>query len=206
MTYEPLKNSATIDAAEVAKMFGPPPILSTESIEFYDEMLTRFLRCLGPDDFIVLVFIRDLANFEWEVQRLTRHKTWAIERKFRQRLEYQKSAERKSNPQLTKPSGQPATGLERVCELEVVFEATIKDVDEIFKRAATEIRHAQGLEEAIGYYERLDTLLNIAIGRRNSCLDQIKRYRADLHERVLDEIIELTRNPEPEFPTKDKVS
>jgi hypothetical protein len=207
MSQELQSKSNEPDLAEFKKIFGPPPLLTTESIEAYDAILTRFLECIRPEDFVVQMLIKDLANHEWEVLRCMRHKTWAIERKSglwlgyqerRQKLEAQRKAEL---VQHTERLDKPATDPERIGELESFDYATIKDVDEIFVRTDEELAHARGFELGIEYYERLDKLLHAAIIRRNDCLDQITHYREHLGHRlrqVSDAIIDA------EFKTIDE--
>lgn|SRR5262249_3974342 len=153
-------------------------------------MMTRFLECIRPGDFVEQMFIKDLTNYEWEVLRYMRHKTWTIERRARQRPEYQESrktieAERKIKmAEQAKALGKSATDLERLAELEYIVNETVEDVDAIFKWTDEDLAYAQGLANGIEYYERLDKLLNAAITRRNGCLAQITQYRSDLGQHL----------------------
>ena len=74
------------------------------------------------------------------------------------------------------------------------------DVQSIFKRAANERDHAEGLESGIGYYEQLDKRLQVAISRRNSSLAQIMRYREDLGNKLQrlsnDGLVEMASSPQ----------
>jgi hypothetical protein len=145
------------------------------------------------------MFIKDLTNYEWEVLRYMRHKAWLIERKARQRPEYQKrrktiEAERKITvAEQARALSNSATDEERLAELDCIVDDSIWDVDQIFRQTDEELAHAHGLEDGIDYYERLDDLLNVAITRRNDCLEQISQYRYDLGQhlrRVSDVVID----------------
>jgi hypothetical protein len=190
MTNELAEKPTAITYDELTKLFGPPPILSTENLEIYQAMAAHILRCVKPEDFVVLILVKDFINYEWEVLRLTRHKSWAIERKFRQRLEYQKSREKKLPPDTTKAPEAPASEAEAEAEAERVYllhnvvETTFNDIQDIFKEKATEVQHADALEHTFGYYERVDVRLNIATAARNNCLRQIAQYRDELAQEL----------------------
>jgi len=84
---------AAANCAKLREWFGPPPVLSTENQKAYDDLTMDLLQLLGPHDLIELMYIRQLADSTWEVIRYTRHKTLAIDRKFRARLELQAKRE-----------------------------------------------------------------------------------------------------------------
>jgi hypothetical protein len=163
--------------AELKRLFGPPPVLSTEDADAYEEVMAQFLKNFSPLDFLEKVFIKDVANATWDITRYTRHKTLAMEHKFQQRLEYQ----------VRQTVGQ-AMSRPRVS-------------DAILKRPPSELDHAWALEMAIDYVEQLDNLLNAAVRRRNDALEQFERYRAGLGaqlRRVSDAIILHERCSESE--------
>jgi hypothetical protein len=74
--------------AEIKKLCGPPPVLSTESVEAYDKMLFRLVESLEPRDALEQLFAKHLADCTWEIIRYTRHKTLLMERKHRQLLDH----------------------------------------------------------------------------------------------------------------------
>ena|SRR5215510_6343431 len=80
--------------AKLRELFGPPPVLSTENQKAYDDLTMHLLQVFRPHDLIELMYIRQLADITWEIVRYTRHKTLAIDRKFRARLEFQAKRER----------------------------------------------------------------------------------------------------------------
>jgi len=195
--------SAT-DLAELKELFGPPPVLSTESAKAYDEILARLMRCFKPKDFMEQLLVWDLAVCTWEMGRYTRHKTLTMERKFRQlcelqaqRAKLQAEKEQQDARALARAAaeraGKTATELDRKYELEDVVDGAIDDIKEILDRPPVELDHARALESGIAYHEKLDDLLNKAASRRNHVLRLFEQYREGLGQclrRVSDEIID----------------
>src|SRR5664280_498912 len=187
------------DLAELKKLFGPPAVLTTENVDSYYAIMARFVECFKPGDFMMQMFIKDLTDTTWDAMRCTRHKTLAIERQYRQRLEYQarrvkEAAQRKQLAAPVKKDDENCSPvLERSIELLNVFDGTVDDVKEILARTPTDIDHARALENTIEYYERLDGFLGVAIARRNDVLEQINLYSDGLGHylrRVSDDIID----------------
>jgi hypothetical protein len=69
------KKSTQAQIAKIKQLFGPPPVLSTESEKEYDEILAAFVDDYRPQDMLELSLIRHLTNFTWEAMRYTRYKT-----------------------------------------------------------------------------------------------------------------------------------
>jgi len=210
------KKSATSNLKEMKKLFGSAPVLTSERHNDYDAILKRLVECIQPDDIIEQMFVVDLANEIWEIQRYSSHKTNVIElehhrhqekenerrqkaRKLKQaiaeRAEEAKKAKEGAAEQ-AEPADEataPTTQSECMLELEAVADSTVSDVDDILWGDADEIDHTKALQSGIDYFERLDRLYNIAIARRNDVLAQIEFYRQGLGQRlrrVSDEIID----------------
>jgi hypothetical protein len=199
MPNEIQTESTATDLDELKKLFGPPPVLSSESTGTYYAIMAAFVKCFAPGDFMVQMFMKDLTDSTWEVMRYTRHKTLAMERKYRQGLEYKaarvkEAAERKRLAAPVKKDDEDCTpGEKRSFELVEVFESTVDDQKKILDTPPTELDHARALQDGIEYYERLDALLGEAIARRNDVLEQIGLYRqvlSDQLRRVSDDIID----------------
>jgi hypothetical protein len=160
--------------AEIKELCGPPPVLSTESAEIYYKMMLRFIGCFLPGDFMEQMFIKDLTDSTWEMNRYIRHKPMQMERKFNQLLEYR--------AQRTRAAAQ-----------NTLAGAKPEEVEAILRQSPTELDHADALERGIDYAERLDKLLNAATARRDDVLEQLDRYRDGLGRylrAVSDEIID----------------
>jgi hypothetical protein len=177
------KSTAAI-LAEIRELFGPPPVLSTESEEAYQKILTGLVERYRPTDVIVQMYIKDMADAVWEEARYKRHKILAVDRKFHQRLKFQAErtkllAQRKEalvRGQAEK-AGTPANEADRMSELEDVFESSVHDVDEILKRTPKELDHARALEDCIVYQEQLNRLQTVSTARRYGAHEQLEWYR-----------------------------
>jgi hypothetical protein len=199
MTQEMQTEATATDLAELKKLFGPPPVLSTESTDTYYAIMDAFIKCFKPGDFMVAMFMKDLTDSTWDAMRYARHKTLAMERKYRQGLEIKAArakevAERKRLAAAVKKDDEDNTPAEkRSMELLIAFESAADDALKILEQPPTELDHARALQDVMEYYERLDQLLSKAIARRNDALEQIGLYREFLgHQlrRVSDEIID----------------
>ena len=148
-----LKNASVAkDLAELKKLFTPP-VLSSEDLRAYYTIMTRFLECLKPRDFVELIFVKDLTDSTWEIMRYSNHKTMVIEREHERHLEIQKkrrkeelkrkaaiadalrakAAEQAGETKAAEPGQQasaPTSQFERKLDLEQVIDGTISDVDE----------------------------------------------------------------------------
>src|SRR2546423_7574348 len=72
---------------QVKALFGPPPVLSTEQPEQFEELFRRMIACLKPRDTVELILIRHFVYAVWEIERLTRYGTVSIERWYRETLQ-----------------------------------------------------------------------------------------------------------------------
>jgi hypothetical protein len=154
---------------EIKKLCGPPPILSSENVKAYDTMLFRLIESLKPGDVMEGLFVRHLADCEWEIIRYGRHKILLMERGHRQLLDTRaqriKAAAQNKQAQARSESSADAT------------HAALKEIEATTLEAPTEADYAEALEHGIDYAERLDALLNAAIARRDDVLLQWERYR-----------------------------
>ena len=218
MKYPMTKNLKTTSPAKtlakLKKLFGPPPVLSSEDRKAYDTIMARFMECLEPRDFIEQMFVKDLTNSTWDVRRYSRHMSLVIEREHQRHQdmeEKRRQKERKLKSAIAEQldaakeasraketehvgetgraeqadhAGAPTTQFERKLELEWVIDSSIPDVDEIVLAPAEECDHAKALQSGIDYFEQLDHLRSVAIARRNDVLRQIDFYRQGLGQHL----------------------
>jgi hypothetical protein len=174
---EQARNSAATTLARLERLCGPFPVLSSEDRNAYEELLLSFLEHYRPRNFMAEKLVRHLADEEWEISRLRRHKVLLIERRFRTSLAFQahrEKATREDKAALAKNLAQQPPG--QLILPEQVLEDVIAKVDASLLRPAEELEHARALEVGIVYFERLDRQLNAAIVRRKAILDNIERY------------------------------
>ena len=63
----PLKNNS-------ARPFGPPPLITGEDADAYEQILARVSSQVAPKDFIEEVLLIDIVDLTWEIARLRRLK------------------------------------------------------------------------------------------------------------------------------------
>jgi hypothetical protein len=187
---------------EFSALFGPPPVLSTENVEHYEAIWNHLLECLVPRDFLEMLLIKQVQTETWKILRYGRHQTLAINRRFRQSLEFQiqRRKEQKARREalareLAEKTGRPITDFERLMHLEGIVESSVSEVDDILQRGPTELEHNRALEDGIIFQEQLDRLNNAAMARRNNALEYLELYREGLGQywrRISDAIIEGT--------------
>ena len=169
--------SMEADLAELRQLFGPPPVLRSESMQSYDEIMTRLMEGFAPGNFIQQIYIKELADCTWEMARYTRYKTLTMEARFQQRLEFQaqrQTAAAQSNGQAREAATTP----------DDVLDGLVKEIDDMLAKPAAEIGHVRALEVVLVKLERINKLLNAARARRNNILEQIEAYKAGLGQRL----------------------
>src|SRR6185312_2794200 len=127
-------------------LFGPAPILSSETPELFEIFFEQLASCLQARDIVEVMLIWHFAVDTWRVNRAIRHGTVAIERRYeegvrqklaRARLQHgQKRQETRDHLRSHTPSDIAA-----VASLEVEVLSADTDMDEMFKRKDTEREH-----------------------------------------------------------------
>jgi len=184
------KSTAAV-LSDLKRWFGPPPTLTSENRQAYDEIMEGLVETYTPQDIMEMMLIRQLADSNWQIVRCTRHKNLAVDRKLREQREFQLERARKlaelreaRTRERAERNSQPATQLDRINELIDKVETSVLDVDKILDQPPVELDHARAMEEAFGYLERLDRQITIAIARRNNALELLDLYRDGLGARL----------------------
>jgi hypothetical protein len=139
------------DWNKVYPLLGGPPVLSTEDIEAYTELLNGFTEMLEPRDMMELIWTKEVTDATWEAGRKAREKNCLPERKYQQRLKVSSELQmRRGAPETT--AAKPASALD----------------------------HSRGLEAGFKYYQALDVAQSRMIKRRDNALRQIERWRDGL--------------------------
>jgi hypothetical protein len=194
---EQAKNMIATTLARSERVSGRFPVLSSENRKDYEELMISLLEYYRPKNPIGEKLVRHLADEEWEISRLRRHKIILMERRFSARLAFQayrEKATQEDKAALAKKMAQQPPG--QLILPEEAFEDVIAKIDALLLRPAEELDHARALEVGIVYFEHLDRLLNAAMGRRNAILDDIERddhlFNAQLTlSAVVEEVHEL---------------
>jgi hypothetical protein len=167
------EKSIETKVAELRQLFGPPPVLKSENVQAYDELLARLLRSHKPRSYFQEMWIKQLADCEWEINRYMRYTSLSMERRFRARIEFQ---EQRQNAAANQNKGAPANRPDPPTAPEELLAGLAEEVDAILLEPAAELDHFRALEVGIVYHGRLDKARNAAILRRNAILEQYQRY------------------------------
>jgi hypothetical protein len=69
---------------DIQKLFGPPPVLATESVQAYNRVMLQFIICIVPRDFVEQMFVKHLTDNAWYILRYMRYQTVYVEWKHNQ--------------------------------------------------------------------------------------------------------------------------
>ena len=177
----------TTDArlAQLRDLFGPPPVLSSENLQAYHEMLRRFIECFQPQDFFETVLMKDVTDGTWEAARYSRHKALLLHRRYRDRREAEAKRRKESAQNKAELARRVAASKgEAATEPVEALDHLVAECDAILLEPATELDHNRILEVTLVYLEKLDKAQIIALAKRNKALDQLEWYRDGLGRRL----------------------
>jgi hypothetical protein len=204
MPAENPKRSIAARLVTLKQLLGAPPILSTESADAYEALLGQLIECLDPEDVLGLILANQIMNSTWEISRLTRQKSLAVERQYNRHLQIQ--ADRKKvqaeqaaqQKQLAREraqnSGKPINEVDQMFKLDDVIEDRFQEIKTLLDRPATEFDHARALEEIFKYYEALTKSIASEMVCRDIALRQLEQHRDNLAQRLRrgsDQIIDV---------------
>ena len=175
------------DKASVSSTF----LLSTEDHNEYRKVLDEVLTVFNPIDPIKEGLVKHYVHDTWQIDRLNRHGTLAIERRYQEsksfRLERAKARkvreEDRARARLVQAGTEPSDIARLVAMEDKVLEAA-DEVGQIFDTAATESDHNAALERSIGFLEALERMLQNAHRRRRDILHLLELYEAGLADKA----------------------
>src|SRR5947209_5790421 len=110
--------------AEIRKISGPPPVLSTEDAAGFEKMLTELIDRARPSDLVEKLAVYHEAVAGWESLRYGRYKTLSIERQYQNHRKFeatQKELLRKQKQTAARDQAEarpPASEAQRALELD----------------------------------------------------------------------------------------
>ena len=161
--------------AQIKKLFGPPPVLTSESLKDYDNIMLRFIECLMPRDGIEDMFVADLTDLTWEARRYSLHKTLLIEREFLRQQEIEHK--RRRHEQKCKAERDHHLAEKRKTSKESVKGETAEPGDQQGEQvaAADEVRQAGGPTTLFERMVELEEVVDLTV----SDVDEILLAPAD---------------------------
>jgi hypothetical protein len=173
-----MDQSGTGIPPEIRKLFGPPPVLSTEDAKAYEEMLSRLAQCLQlGGDFIEILLAKTVINLTWEKLRYVQFKKGLIElARHKRLLEEAKDIEAVASFRHSVQVTQAELARKPVPERE----DETSQIKAVLDRPPTMLEHVQAMQDCLDEYERLDKL-DIAVDMRlRAALCDFERYRDGL--------------------------
>jgi hypothetical protein len=159
------------------ELCGAPPVLSTENPQAYDKIFSQLIVIFRPIDLLMLLLIKEAADSQWEVLRISRHKVLLIKRRFynQQKLQAQRRKAAAQNKEelakrLAEHKAAPAT------EPEEATDGVVEEIDAMLLEPAAELEYARALELGEAYYDSLEKWLMMAIARRKNALAELDRH------------------------------
>jgi len=171
---------------DVEALLGTPPVLRHEDIEAYRTLRLHVARAVAPADVIEWLWLRDIVDLSWEIQRLRRFKTLLIDLRVEARIgQYgERAAHAAGNfpafsvSELAKRQYLQQQQSEREAKLREGAAKHYRDL------AASELGAAGLFLESVHKYEDIDALIASAESRRTAVLREIERRRDSLALRL----------------------
>jgi hypothetical protein len=185
------KPETGLSGADAARFFGPPPLFVGEDQAQYEAMRDQISAAVGPLDFLEEIWVNDVLNLVWEIQRLRRLKAALL----------QANAHRGVNRIMM-----PLLGIGAAADLANQWAArepkAIKHVEDILKEAGLtmEAVKAETLVVYLDDFERIERLIASAEARRDACLREIDRHRSSLAEALRQTAEEMIDGEFEEIP------
>lgn len=167
-------------AAELWAGFGQPPVLSSENKEHYDMLRNACIAYYRPTNMWHVSFIRELVDTQWEIMRVLRYRTAAIERYYQYRMRESRKAvdqivqRRKEEVRELLPHSHNDFVQERVSDLQTgtaMIEARFEELAQ-----PDDAKHSLALERAVKFVKELDKSQKNAAARRHDLLKILEYY------------------------------
>jgi hypothetical protein len=165
-------------------IYGPPSVLSTESVEDYERLFDAVIAAVQPRNIIEFIPVRHFVSAEWMINRYTRHATLIIERRYN---DYRRSAVVFAKDSGIGKSTESRVAIAALKGSDQEF-ATLSDriygsdmtMKEVIKVPPKEMDHNRALEFSVAIQEQLHGMIARQTAIRNDCLRQLELYRAGL--------------------------
>jgi len=151
---------------------GPPPLIPGEKRVDYQELERRIAAAVKPEGIIEEIWVRDVVDLTWDIQRMRRLKAefltsvqaQGVRHVLNQILRYEEGPSALAN------------------EWDGRDPQAIKRVDDLLsaKGLSMDVAVARALASNISPFERIDAMISNLEARRNAALRELERRRASL--------------------------
>jgi len=204
------KSSASNLAEMITALSSTALVLRTEDRELFDKIRSQFMACLAPEDILACTLIDRLVDEMWFIKRYGRHQTLAIERWYRQSLDFQVQRLKAQNGRkevlaqnLAEVLSHKPPEVAGLIHLEKKVGNPVEEIDEILERTPTELEHNRALEKGILFQEQLDRLVTCATKRFKETLELLEHYKEGLAQRLrqaAEDLIDPSSSPQGDIP------
>ena len=205
-----VSRSNTNIPAEFQELFGPPPLYHPEDEKIYDTILCGIATDFGPLDTIGRIFLRDLADYAYEIQWLRRLPNKLMREVHKQRLA--RSAEKHvaeaknrvafvdveksviaKDPKLSE--AEKAAGLAGAeSKIKQIRTETRQKLEELMRAEDGDIDEAALFRDWIPFYDAIQTQLTMVERKFRSTVQLLDEHQQGLGQRlrkVLEKIIDV---------------
>jgi hypothetical protein len=193
MQSDNAKEQSAARRAEMRKLLGRPPVLSTEAAERFEAIFEALVECINPRDMLEFMAVWEHTVAFWESDRYVRCRALRIEHRFRRSMQVLaavlKSQKTRQQPLANSHARilpQAPTDIAQVAGQEITAANVVDEFDEILRRTPTEFDHAEVLDNSIGVEKDFELLIVSAAKRKNEALRMLDWYRAGLGKEVED--------------------
>jgi hypothetical protein len=182
-TKLPAHDQRQVELAQEPSLFGLPPLLEGEDPADYHALLGRVSAAVKPKDVLEEIWVRDVVDITWEIQRARRLKVAllnsfmprAVEDILQTILDYGDA-----NEISEQWAARDRRAVRRVNKL-------IKSMGLTFEAVA-----ARALSINIERFEKIDRMIMNAEARRNAALREHDRHRANVRalQQALDDVVD----------------
>lgn len=177
MSPQPAKPLTPEEVLELWDLFGPPPVLSSESHDGYTRLMAEYVAYYKPTNALQLRAIREAADADWESFRCNRHRTVAVERHFQKdvadrvsNLRHKNERRREEIEDIARRGGDA----DKKYKYQTLIQATETNIAKISQTPANELDHNRFLEQASEFLDHLDEWQNSAKARRAGALQLLE--------------------------------
>lgn len=176
------KSHALTVARQIIQMFGPAPLLASESQEDFRRMVAGLILDMKPTDLVMRMLLYDVAVFLWETMRLRRYKTAAVEQaRLEAALEVAREFLGDADPKSAMDLLTDGTELRQKLKAELAKRHLIAD----------DVIDSQAYHSTADLNEKIDTQLLTLQARRSSALREHETYRERVVRKVTENVIDV---------------
>jgi hypothetical protein len=150
---------------DIQTLFGDPPVLSTEDVNVYWEMLDRFAGFVQPRNILEWFWVKDIVDLCWEINRLRHLRSQLIENELP-----------KENTEIEE-DGEDGEDGEEADDADAYSAASAEDTEERENAPTLDIGGHRSFRVLLENYQAIDKLITSAEMRRDRIFRELELRR-----------------------------